>query len=401
MQKTKDVFTLKALEKFRCIGSDCSRNCCREGWLLPIDAEILNKWNSETSTEDEDWFLSSISEERLGNDPVIKAKQDNTCYFLNSADLCEIQTRYDHSFLPRVCREYPRVKIDSPYRDYQTAAFSCPEIVRLVLFDNIEEEPFKKSAKDRAGALLDSNAMFNYALDRFVAEVLGLSKFPLGVRLFYIANVFGELFQRAQQSQIDSLHIEQLIKQSKQNLFDINLAVKQDKLKPEPVTAGSYWKVIYSLCKSREINPVFMEDDSGALSKLINESGDSHDDYARIYQAVKQYSDFARADIRGEYGKLLQVFVKVYFSSKGFPVSSRGTATNALVVECMAGLSMLQLLLWMQIQKKTALSAEFLQELIVDVCRKYAHSNAVVKHLEEDSHMLRIERYSSCFLDLF
>lgn len=137
------------------------------------------------------------------------------------------------------------------------------------------------------------------------------------------------------------------------------------------------------------------------LTKAISEGGDSHEDYIAIYQLIGEYISVARPELRANYSKLLQTYIKVYFSGKGFPLAPTAKTTKITIVECMVGLCLLQLLLWMQIQNQGSLTNEFMQELIVEVNRKYAHSSTVAERLEEDGHMQQIERYCICFLDLF
>jgi len=398
----KDIFTLKALEKFECTGSDCPRSCCEASWYFAIDPSTTEKWSQVDKESDRKWLLGSISDVKVDNETQIKVQEDKSCYFFNKDKLCEVQVRYGHSYLPSVCREFPRVSVNTPNSIYKTASFSCPEIVRSVLFDGIEKDVYVKSQlNEKSGGIPDNNAKLHYHLDQLFNYVLDLEKFPLGVKVFYIANVFGELFNQAGQVSISASQVDQLIKQTKGNLYDINLAVKQGKLKPDSVTAGSFWKVVYSLGQSRQLDPVFLEDESSPLTKILNESGDSHEDFNKVYEVIKEYINASRPYIRQNYGKLLQTYIKVYFSGQGFPLVARGKKTSIVLVECMIGLCLLQLLLWMQLRKKGSITDDFLQELIVEVNRKYSHSSTVAERLEEDSHMQQIGRYCICFLDLF
>ena len=399
----KDIYTLKALEKFECTGSECPRSCCEASWYFAIDPTTADKWNQVEKESDRKWLLDSISDIKVDGETQLKVKEDNSCYFFNPDRLCEVQVRYDHSYIPSVCREFPRININSTHQTYKTASLSCPEIVRLVLFDGVEDSLYVKSqTKDESsGSVSENNAPLNYHLDKFVSSVLEYEKFPLGVRIFYIADVFGDMFNRTSQVPIGSGQIDQLIRQTKSNLYNINLAAKQGKLKPDPVTAGSFWKVIFSLCRSRGIDLIFMEGESSPLSKTIVESGDSYEDYTNIYQVVGEYISLTRPELRATYGKLLQTYVKLYLTAKGFLQASNAKSIIVALVECMAGLCLLQMLLWMQLREKGSLNEDFLQELIVEVNRKYSHSGTVTERLEEDSHMQQIERYCICFLDMF
>lgn len=401
MLNVKETFVLKARHNFQCTGSKCSRNCCNDGWFLTVDSDVLEKWNTQTKNEAKQWLLEGISEKKFNSEFLINTKHGKHCHFLDENNLCEIQIRYDHELLPAVCREFPRVNFGSAYREYQTAMFSCPEIVKAVLFEGINEPPYKKMHSETVRGPREENAVVDTDLDRLVNDVLDLDKFPLGVKIFYISHVFGQLYNKPEPIRISQQQILPYLKNYKQNLFEINLAFKQGKLKPDPVTAGSFWRVIYLLCKSREIDTAFLESESAPFTSTLTNCAESHDDYAKIYEIIRQYSKAARPVLRQKYGKLLQVFIKVYFGSKGFPITSSSVGTTTLLVECLAGICMLQLLLWMRIHQEADVTDDFLAKVIVEVSRKYVHSSAVAKRLEEDPHMLQVIRYCHSFLDLF
>ena len=333
---------------------------------------------------------------------VLINNDDLRCPFLNSDDLCKIQLKHDQSYISATCREYPRVNIDTVYRSYQTASLSCPEMVRLVLFGKDSDSPYDIS-QSQVGQIkqYDVHAEVNYSLDKFVDNILNQDKFPLGLRLFYMTHFFSDFFEHVQHNVIKAHQIDELNTQIKQTLYDANLAIKQKKIKVDPVTAGSYWKSIYLLCLSRDIDKVFMEDETSPLTKVIEGSGDTHDDYIKIYESLQEYIKHCHPILNEQYRQLLKTYIQVYFKNNGFPLAPRDKTTNITLVQCMTGLSMLQLLLWMQFKNKSNIDDVFLQELIVEVQRKYAHNLSTVKYLEENSHMLQIGLYNTCFIDLF
>jgi len=397
----KDTYTLKVIESFSCTGSQCPRTCCT-GWQIEVETDLLEKWRAIPDAGEREGILNILPEGVDGESQVLMHEDDLRCPFLDKDDLCKIQIKHDQSYIPTTCREYPRINVETAYRGYQTASLSCPEIVRLVLFDKHMESPYDvfRLQPDQFKQQ-DSHAEVNYSLDKFVDNILNQDKFPLGLRLFYMTHFFSDFFEHVQHSEIKPAQIDGLNNQIKQTLYDANLSIKQKKIKVDPVTAGSYWKSIYSLCLSRDIDKVFMEDETSSLTKVIENSGDTHDDYIKIYEMLQGYIKHSRPILSTQYRKLLKTYIQVYFKNNGFPLAPRDKTTSITLVQCMTGLSMLQLLLWMQLKNKNTIEDSFLQELIVEVQRKYAHNLSTVNYLEENSHMLQIGLYNTCFIDLF
>ena len=91
----------------------------------------------------------------------------------------------------------------------------------------------------------------------------------------------------------------------------------------------------------------------------------------------------------------------MYFVNTGFPLNPNAGAHDFSLVDSMVNLSILQLLFWIQYNKKGELSRKFVRDCIVEVERNFRHNAKLVKHLEENTHMMQIKKYSLCFLDLY
>jgi len=398
-----DIYTLKALETFQCAGSNCPRTCC-SGWQIEVEPALIDKWQHISDSEERDWLLSALPAKNDDNSQPLMKPEDLNCPFLSTDKLCKIQMQHDQTFIPTTCREYPRVNIKTKNRQYNSASLSCPEIVRMVLFDKKIDNPYQITQSGETSSSEQqaiSHETINLALDKLINKVMKLDKFPLGLRLFYISSFFSDFFEHVKQTEIHPSQIDQVGKQLKENLYAANLAVKQNQIAVDPVTAGSYWKSIYSLCITQNIDSRFREDETLPLTQAILNNEDSHEGYANIYNTLQDYIKHCRPVIKKQYQQLLKTYTQVYFKNNGFPLLPRNKTTNITIVQCMLGLSILQLLLWMQVKQKNKLDESFLQELIVEVERQHAHHDSIAQHLEENNHMLQIGQYCTCFIDLF
>lgn len=352
-----------------------------------------------------DWFLNALVDKDANTSSKLKFQQNKCCSFLSKDDLCEIQVKYDQSYLPTICRTFPRTTIQTKQIAYETAWFSCPEIARLVLEGEADTDPFMQSQINVSNDLLEDVIMNDTSLfamlDDWQISVLNLDKFPLGLRIFFLASVYAQLVQRTQTGNLSKQDIETLRHNTHNNLYEMNLVYKQGRLSPDPVTAGSYWKVITELCAACKIDPAFMAGGEGQLHMAILSCDGSHESYAGVYEVVKHFKQNSQALIREVYTNTLKLFLRNYFAAIGFPLQPVSSTHGITFIKCLSGLCMLQLLLWLAVQRKAELSPQLLQDLVVEVHRKYIHNNTTEKRLKEDPHMQNFAAYSICAVDLF
>ena len=369
-------------------------------------------WDGGTDPEMKIFFqdkLDRISDEQ-GEKIFIKKDENNRCLFLDADNLCGLQIKLGEDYMPHICKAFPRIEINARLKSYQTASCACPEVVRLLFFDDdspgqvdklFQKQPRSEVAdKGGSGFVTEDDNLFSL-LNEIVTDILSSTRFPAGVRLFYMASLFADIFKQHKQGALKLDQLEKARNATKSNLYEINLALKQGKLEPHPVTAGSYWKVVYELLASRKIHDSFIENADAPLSSFIAKSSDSSEDFEEIYKIIDSYARQSRNDFRGKYQGFIDRYLNVFFASDGFPLAPLSGTHVISIVRCMVGLSLLQLILWMRYASGQPVTDEFMQDLIVEMHRRYMHGNTVIKHLEKDRHMHQIDRYCVCFLDMF
>ncbi len=127
--------SFKYTEKFRCIASKCSDNCCI-GWEIGIDEDTLKKYDELDSELGRD-IRRNIKNSCFATD------RRGRCKMLDKDGLCEIIKRGGEELLCKICQNHPRF-----YQSYGNLCewgigMSCIEGARLLLNSQIvfsEEE---------------------------------------------------------------------------------------------------------------------------------------------------------------------------------------------------------------------------------------------------------------------
>lgn len=115
------------LSKFSCLGDACEDTCCK-GWGMQVDAATVGRYEKEAPH-----LLEAVT--GSGNECLMKrdALTDHCVKYENG--LCGIHKQYGTDFLGDACHFYPRMTRGIGSTRVMTGALSCPEVVRLSLFD--------------------------------------------------------------------------------------------------------------------------------------------------------------------------------------------------------------------------------------------------------------------------
>lgn len=128
--KKSKVNKISFYKDFKCIGGACPMSCCK-GWRVPIDDEKYYKYISEKGIFGLKLQLSIEKKD----DVVSFKKYEKGCPFWTKEHLCGLQEKYGEVYMPKVCIDFPRRKIN--YGDFaeETLYLSCPEASRLMVYN--------------------------------------------------------------------------------------------------------------------------------------------------------------------------------------------------------------------------------------------------------------------------
>jgi len=116
----------KAVEQFTCLGGECPDTCCK-GWGMQLTKETVDKYTREAPE-----LMEAVS---TGEAEFIMRRDPVTDYCVKfDAGWCGIHRDYGEDFLGDACHFYPRVTRALGGTIITTAALSCPETARLMLY---------------------------------------------------------------------------------------------------------------------------------------------------------------------------------------------------------------------------------------------------------------------------
>lgn len=390
------TFELNARSNFKCLGADCPRTCCR-GWdQIEVDKQTIERWQA-TDESDRQYLMSQLRE-RDGT-WVMRSDDEKLCSAYNENGLCNIQMKYGHEYLSSVCRSFPRLNFENDYKAYSSASFACPAVVDVALFSDsspLISECEQREHTDKA----DAGDKLLHMMDTVIEDILNKSNYSLGTALFLISDLFTKLIAMSNSGELSENIILEIQGSTETFLSDISAAVKKGRLQPNPVTSGSFWKSVYELCESRGIEQSYLYKKPIRLRKEIEQCDDSFASFSRIYAIVKKLRKKANKQLKQQYASILRKYIRILFINKGFPLAPKHPL-DLVLVDTMVNACVLQLLIWIEVDKNEKLTDRFLKDCIVEVDRKCVLYDGIIKGLKENPHMLQIEKYCNSFLDLY
>lgn len=399
---------LNALDKFKCTGSACPQNCCTVNWKIEVDPATLVRWQEAPQLLDGkplNQCVESITKEGITFSSLLKANH-NTCILLDSDQLCSLQSNHGHEYLPATCRDYPRVNTNSELLDLDSAVLSCPEITRLVLFDETDKPIFSSSENKPylsryPGDASPAYIQIKYSTGKFVNEVLREKKYGLHIRLFYLTQAFSNFHSEMQKTGYTRALAKKYFATVKTDLLQIHAGFKAGKIRPNPVTAGSYWRSVFMLIFSRKADFQGFEIDDKFEALCVKEDN-SHAHFEKIYELICEYIQKYEKYIGKQKSQVYERYILVSLITKKFPYKKIEFNMTALLVANMSTTAAIQLMIWMHVGGQSTLSDEMLQKIIYRTEGLIGHSTKrIIDTLKEDPHMLMLEKYAEVFLDLF
>lgn len=116
-------------DRFRCIASRCTDNCCI-GWEIGIDPAALADYQSQPGAFG-DRLRAAI---QPGDPPFFALTKSGRCPFLNEENLCDIYRQLGESHLCAICDQHPRFHNWFGAEKESGLGLSCEEAARLILF---------------------------------------------------------------------------------------------------------------------------------------------------------------------------------------------------------------------------------------------------------------------------
>ena len=160
----KNCITLKhdKYEDFKCIGNKCKDNCCH-GWGINIDKNTYKRYRNIKDKELLRYIKDGVEINKNSNNKynyaIIKNDKNGECPFLNQDGLCSVYSSLGEDYLSYTCTTYPRIiNRVGDVREF-SIALSCPEVARLLLFDEKKLEFYQ--AEEMINTDTPANVIYN------------------------------------------------------------------------------------------------------------------------------------------------------------------------------------------------------------------------------------------------
>ncbi len=160
------VKRISFLNDFKCTAEKCPANCCHNSWKIPIDPDMYQKYRREKGLLG--LLLRCSTTKRHGI-----ATFRNTfrgCPFWGKDQLCGIQKKHGTTYMPVVCRQFPRQLYNLKFFCEETLYLACPEAAWLFLKFCAEDKPFafivtEENVSYKVNTTNDDKEFLEYLLD--------------------------------------------------------------------------------------------------------------------------------------------------------------------------------------------------------------------------------------------
>ncbi len=209
------------MKNFHCTSVDCKDDCCY-GWKVTVDKATYKKCRNvqKTSVRNElSKYILRNKDSKIFNDyAYISIEQDKSCPFQCEEKLCKIHRDLGEEYLSLTCKNYPRFynKVDSIFE--VSLDMSCPEVVKLVLFNKellaFEEAETDKDLNNSLGIAMDTKSIsiYNYFWDIRVGVITILQNRKLSIeqRLILVGLMINKIEESKKNGNLESIpdHIE-------------------------------------------------------------------------------------------------------------------------------------------------------------------------------------------------
>lgn len=197
----------QAMQRFRCLGSACDDNCCRD-FGIDMDRPSLDRMRAAArSTEEREKVVRLVV---LGMRPpsggpsrnLVQLDDHGGCPMLDSDGGCGVHRQYGEQVLSTACSVFPRTSLAVEARLEVTGSLACPEVARLSLLadDGLEQSRGGEPVLPRAyvGKSVDTRAGGLYAAEftrtrAALDELFRREDYSVGARFAFAATLAAEL----------------------------------------------------------------------------------------------------------------------------------------------------------------------------------------------------------------
>jgi len=388
---------LKILDEFQCIGSDCPDNCCSAPWRIDISIDTVNKWKTIQDEELRDSLLKSVHTDTKSKTICFTRNDDNSCFHLKKSGLCSVHADLGESYLPDICKEYPKLNHVSQNISSHSLTLSCPEVVRLLITQK-DENIFSMRKKPAADDAPTSSIPHEISkpIGKYMSKVL-IGNFPVNLSLIHIAQTLCEISYSSRNGSLTDNMLSGLHKGLDKDISRLGKSINDPVNKIDPKLSGQFWKLVFSSIPS--IRGIYTEITGAEESELLSllSQTDADDGYLEeLHKTVMLHRKHFYKNIPGSYLKIMRRYLRVKFNNSLLSTNPYMGNIIASYMYCALPYAAIQILCWSICRKNKTITDENVIKAIYKVERLLGHSDTIYEYLDKNPSALRLDYYYRC-----
>lgn len=391
----KQSLSLKAARDFTCLAGDCPAHCCGP-WLVKLDKQTIDSWAQIDPSSLSEKFISRIDTLSLGGDSqaVLSKNANGNCANLTADGLCELQQECGHEILPETCQSYPRLQIENSWRTFNSAELSCPEITRLTI-----ESDGGLIVGNRNAKVSHSNEpatkLFR-AFDELFLLVLAEKKYPINLRLYYLAWKIRNLLETIEHAGIQSKLLKFSRPLIRSELYGLMLNYRKDAISIDRPKAEKFWSLAIGML-GENTNSELENIRNDALYRQMFSYKDQPE---QLYDAISALRNEVADEVSIKYRSMMEKYVPVMFMNRGLPWNPVADNIFATFVHATIPIALVSMTLWLNHRNNHTVDSAFLQKSIYTIERQLKHTTSIYERLNFDQSLLEMNRYPEFYLEI-
>ena len=137
-ESLKSCRSLRAVENFSCIGSECENNCCHT-WRVSLTKKDYVVWRNAVRKDRKEleYFHENVPKTKQSGEneyaSLMLDKESGRCSFQKECGLCRVHEKFGPEALPSPCRTFPKTHYVDQTGVQVNASLGCPEYLRHVI----------------------------------------------------------------------------------------------------------------------------------------------------------------------------------------------------------------------------------------------------------------------------
>jgi len=391
----KQSLSLKAVRDFTCLAGDCPAHCCGP-WLVKLNKQTIDSWAQIEPSSISEKFISRIDTLDLGGESqaVLSKNADGNCANLTADGLCELQHECGHEILPETCQSYPRLHIENSWRVFNGAELSCPEVTRLTI-----ESDGGLIVGSRNAKVSQSNEpatkLFR-AFDELFLLVLSEKKYPINVRLYYLAWKIRNVLETIEHAGIQSKLLKFTRALVRSELSGLMLNYSKGAISIDTTMAEKFWSLAISMLGDITNSELEILHNDELYRQIVSYK----DQPGQLYQAISALRNEVADEVSVKYRSMMEKYVPVMFMNRGLPWNPVADNIFATFVHATIPIALVSLTLWLNHRNSCTVDSAFLQKSIYTIERHLKHTTSIYERLNFDQSLLEMNRYPEFYLEI-